>query len=99
MRPDDAGPRISVMAPRGRPPAMRSTATMPVDITSATGFSRSLKAEPKRCANSVFESVSFNRSYMSYLSYIRYRKSIINFHKFSKISLSLPGYNCQGIFR
>ena len=63
MRPDDAGPRISVMAPRGKPLAMRSTSGMPVEIASAAGLSRSLKAEPKRWASSdsisAFENASF----------------------------------------
>ncbi len=100
MRPDDAGPRISVMAPRGKPLAMRSTSGTPVDITSAAGFSRCLKAEPKRWASSdsisAFKNAGFkatpgNRPYSTYLSYIE----IENLHKFSKIIFCLLVYCCQ----
>ena len=72
---------------------MRSTSAMPVDITSPTGFSRSLKAEPKRSAssdsiNSAFENASFNSDALCTLA--RRLLSKI-YHKFSKTSLRLPG--------
>jgi len=49
VRPDEADPKISVMAPRGRPPRVKeSISGMPLEITSAGNFSCSLKAELKR---------------------------------------------------
>src|SRR4030095_14706934 len=49
VRPDEADPKISVMAPRGRPPRVKeSISGMPVEITSDGNFSCSLKAAPKR---------------------------------------------------
>src|SRR6185295_8802121 len=49
VRPDEADPKISVMAPRGRPPRVNeSISGTPVEITSAGNFSCNLKAELKR---------------------------------------------------
>ncbi|MCA1604716.1 MAG: hypothetical protein LC775_04390, partial [Acidobacteria bacterium] len=46
---DDAGPKISVMAPRGNPPKIKASIWgMPQEITSPGLFSCNLKAEPKR---------------------------------------------------
>ncbi len=56
VRPEDAGPKISVMAPRGSPPPVNeSICGMPVEITSAGLFSCILKAEPKRERNFRFD--------------------------------------------
>lgn len=52
VRPEDAGPKISVIAPRGSPPVTASTSATPVESTSAAAFSRSLNVEPKRVASS-----------------------------------------------
>lgn len=49
VRPEDAGPKISVRAPRGKPPLMNeSICGIPVAITSAGLFSRNLKASANR---------------------------------------------------
>src|SRR5262249_29613877 len=74
-------PRISVMAPRGRPLAMPSTSAIPVDITSAAEFSRSLKAEPKRCASSDRISAFENEGFKAQSSFLLYRKFFNNFRK------------------
>jgi hypothetical protein len=37
VRPEEAGPQISVKQPRGRPPVRASTAAMPLDTISGTG--------------------------------------------------------------
>jgi hypothetical protein len=49
VRPEDAGPKTSVMAPRRNPPKINeSICGRPLEITSAGLFSCSLKADPKR---------------------------------------------------
>jgi len=70
VRPEDAGPKISVIAPRGSPPVRESTSGMPVDIPSPGDFSHRLKAVPKRLAISdsisAFENVAlmiYNHTY------------------------------------
>ncbi len=48
-RPEDARPKISVMAPRGKPPPVKeSISGTPVERNSANRFSRSLTTSPKR---------------------------------------------------
>ena len=57
VRPEDACPKISVMAPRGKPPPVNeSISGTPVERNSANRFSRSLTTSPKRltiCASRV----------------------------------------------
>src|SRR5688572_28643187 len=67
VRPEDAGPKTSVMAPRGRPPRVKASIWgMPVAITSAGLFSCSLNAEPKREVISDSISVFENAALMIY---------------------------------
>jgi hypothetical protein len=59
VRPDDAGPKISVIPPRGRPPVNVSISSTPVERVSTTGFLWILNASPKRLGKSTFENAVF----------------------------------------
>ena len=63
VRPDDAGPKISVIAPRGIPPARESISGMPVVIPSGRNFSLNLKEAARRLdradSMSDFQEVAF----------------------------------------
>src|SRR5882672_318190 len=66
VRPEDAGPNISLIAPRGMPPTKASTSATPVDSISAAVFSGSLNVLPKRPAISDSSSVFENATLMIY---------------------------------
>jgi hypothetical protein len=44
LRPEEAGPQISVRQPRGRPPVSMSMAAMPLDTISGAGRTASREA-------------------------------------------------------
>ena len=48
VRPDEAGPAISLSAPRGRPPVSASSAATPVETVSGAARSRSSSVEERR---------------------------------------------------
>jgi hypothetical protein len=52
VRPDDAGPQISVNPPRGSPPVSASHASIPLSTVAAAGLSASLEATTT-CGNSI----------------------------------------------
>src|SRR5436190_23796221 len=49
--PEDGGPKISVIAPRGRPPVRASSGAIPVGTLSKTRLSRSAARRTTDCIN------------------------------------------------
>src|SRR5262245_47653585 len=57
--PDDGGPKISVIAPRGRPPVRESSAAIPVGTLSKTRRSRSVARRTTDCIKVIEDQFSY----------------------------------------